>query len=211
MDNKNDFHEWIKEEILMKKNGVTVALVIFACGILSFLTSKQILGITITKETNKAIAFLQISGTWEGEFSNYINRGNGIIQQGKIVVEMSVDEKGIIHQKNKFFTHKGEQSGYTGYITMKVKGNRLVYLGEIDKDENTNNKIENHVFEGFITNNHIYILEEYDEIFSNGKVEHQRNSLHYYFISEEEIIMLADVCVNNKLLVFANTKLVRKK
>ena len=94
---------------------------------------------------------------------------------------------------------------------MKMEGNRLIYLGEMDKDKNTNNEIRNHVFNGFITNNHIYILEEYDEVFPNGEVKHHRNSLHYYFISKEEIIMLADVCVNNKSLVFANTKLVRKE
>ena len=194
----------------MKRKTLTITLIIFVFYTIHFLLPEQILGKTITNE-NKTVSFLKTSGIWEGEFSNYVNRGEGIIQQGKIIVEIDVDEKGIIHQKNKFFSREGKQSDYIGYVTMKVEANRLIYLGEMDKDQNTNNKIENHVFNGFITNNHIYILEEYDEIFSNGEVEHYRNSLHYYFISEEEIIMLADVCVNNKLLVFANTKLVRKK
>jgi len=165
----------------------------------------------MVNEVSKTDSFLKRSGVWEGLFSNYVNKGEGIKQQGKMVVEMDVDEEGVISQTNMWFNLEGKQSDYTGYAKFRVEGNRLINLDKVEVDPNTGNKIGNPVFDGYIIGNHIHILDAYDDISPDGKVDHRRNSLHYYSISENEIIMIADVYVNDKLFAFANTKLVRKK
>ncbi|RKY83229.1 hypothetical protein DRQ09_10360, partial [candidate division KSB1 bacterium] len=86
---------------------------------------------------NRTESFLKVSGIWEGNFSNFVNKGDGIIQKGKMRIENSIDRKGLIHQSTKFFTIKGKQSDYTGYSTMRIKGNRLIYVGKMVEDKNT--------------------------------------------------------------------------
>ncbi len=154
--------------------------------------------------------FLQSSGIWEGVFANYVNRDGGIEQEGKIIVKVEVDTNGVITHENSFFRLDGTQSDYVGSLNVRVEGNNLINLLEIDEDPNTKNKIKNHRFEGYIVKNHIFIYETYEEIFPNGKKDFRRNSVHYFFIKENELIMLADVYLNDKLLVFANTKLEKK-
>ena len=76
-------------------------------------------------------------------------------------------------------------------------------------DSNTGNKIKNHHLQGFITENHIHLLVTYEEVLPEGKIDHRRNSLHYYFTSQKESYLLVDVYLNSELLVFANTNLLR--
>ncbi len=54
---------------------------------------------------------------------------------------------------------------------MNIEGNRLKWTGSITSDENTGNPIENHVFEGYVGWNQIYAVEEYEEIFPDGRRE----------------------------------------
>jgi len=160
---------------------------------------------------DKTNLFLKSSGRWEGSFSNFVNREGGIEQDGKIIVQVEVTEEGVISHKNSFFRPDGTQTDYVGSLEVKVEGNNLVNLMKIEEDPNTKNKIENHRFEGYITNKHIFIYETYEECFPDGKNEYRRNSVHYYFLSEKEMIMLADVYIDDNLLVIGNTKLVKKK
>ena len=67
--------------------------------------------------------------------------------------------------------------------------------------------IENHVFEGHIGWNHIYIHEAYDEIFPDGRREKRANNVHYVILGDKRLLMMADVHVDGRLLVFANTVL----
>lgn len=94
---------------------------------------------------------------------------------------------------------------------MRVEGNMVVNAEPMTEDPSTKNKIRNHLLEGYIGDDHIYILESYDEILPEGEVEHRRNDMHYYFFNNTEMVILADVFVNGKLLVFANTRLKRVK
>ena len=149
--------------------------------------------------------FLTQSGLWEGSFSNYVNRGGGIVQEGRIAVEVSVGEDGVIRHKNIFMDKDGKQSDYEGTARMKVEGDRLINLDVMTEDPNTGNQIRNHKFDGYITDHHVYVLETYEEILPDGKVDHRRSDVHYYFIGETELVMLADVYVNDSLLVFAST------
>ena len=161
-------------------------------------------------KNNRTNLFLNSSGKWEGSFSNFVNREGGIEQEGKIVVQVDVTEKGVISHKNSFFRPDGTQTDYVGSLEVKVDGNNLVNLMKIEEDPNTKNKIENHRFEGYITDKHIFIYETYEECYQDGKREFRRNSVHYYFLSEREMIMLADVYLDDKLLVIGNTKLIKK-
>jgi hypothetical protein len=94
---------------------------------------------------------------------------------------------------------------------MRLEGNRLVNAEPMTEDTNTKNKIQNHLFEGYIGSNQIYVLEAYDEILPEGKVEHRRNDMHYYSFNDTEMVILADVFVNEELLVSANTRSKRTK
>ena len=153
--------------------------------------------------------FLNSSGKWEGLFSNFVNRDGGIEQEGKVVVQVDVTDEGVISHKNSFFRPDGTQSDYVGSLEVKVEGNNLVNLMAIEEDPNTKNKIENHRFEGYVTNKHIFIYETYEECYPDGKREFRRNSVHYYFKSKKEMIILADVYLDDKLLVIGNTKLIK--
>jgi hypothetical protein len=91
---------------------------------------------------------------------------------------------------------------------MKVEGNRLICPKPWTKDPHSGNNYESYHYEGYIGKDNIYILESYYEIYSNGKKEHRRNSVHYFFKSDSEIYMVADVYIDENLLVFASTKLI---
>ena len=151
--------------------------------------------------------FLETSNIWEGDFQNYVNMEDGIIQKGKIIVEVTQEDDQIVKMRNKFINPDGKQSDYTGYSSMQIKNNRLLWVGDPRIDENTGNKIENHIFKGYILDNQIYILEQYSEVFPDGHKENRRNTVHYYLINKNEILQMADVYVNDSLLVFASTLL----
>ncbi len=155
--------------------------------------------------------FLTQSGTWEGSFRNFVNKSGGVIQEGFVVVEVEVDEGGEIRHRNIFMDKDYQKSDYEGSTRMKLAGNRLLNLDLMTEDPNTKNRIENHEFEGYVIDDHIFILEAYDEVFNDERVEKRRNHVHYFFPTEMEIVMLADIYVNNELLVFAGTKLTWKK
>lgn len=155
--------------------------------------------------------FLKRSGIWSGEFTNFVNQKGGIIQHGRIRMKISVDSEGVIHQKTAFIKPDGTASGYQGYGAFKVEGSRLIWVGSVTKDENTGNPIENHRFEGYVSDNHIYAVEEYEEILPNGRREKRSNHIHYVLLSENKILWLADIRKDHQLLVFANTLLELEK
>lgn len=163
------------------------------------------------KNNSKIITFLQESGVWEGSFTNFVNRKDGIIQKGKTRIKVVVDDNGVITIENAIFDEDGNPGPYTGMAKMRIKGNKLINLLEMTEDPNTDTKIENHQFQGFIGNNHVHILEEYDDVFPNGKIDHRRNSLHYYSVSENKLLMISDVYVNGELLVFVDTFVSKKE
>ena len=157
----------------------------------------------------KCDGFLCKSGTWSGPFQNFVNQSGGIIQVGYIAVEAEVDADEIRH-RNVFMDENHKASDYVGSSRMKVVGNRLVNLEVMTQDPNTKNQIQDHNFEGYVIDDHIFILETYDEILADGNVDRRRNHLHYYLITETEIVMLGDVFVNDQLLVFAGATLKRE-
>jgi hypothetical protein len=152
--------------------------------------------------------FLEQGGTWKGTFANFYNRNDGIIQHGNIIVEITIDDNGIIRQRNAILKPDGTPGPYEGAAVMKVEKNRLICPEPWTKDPHTGNEYECYQYDGYIGKDHIYILESYYEIFSNGKKQHRRNSVHYYFRNDSEIYMIADVYVDEKLLVFASTRLI---
>ncbi len=155
--------------------------------------------------------FLKKSGIWEGDFANFVNQDNGMIQKGKIRMKMEVDNQGIIKQSIAIIRPDGSPADYQGYSTMKVEGNRLKWVGPMTKDENTGNTIENHSFDGYVGWNQIYAVETYEEIFSDSRREKRKNNIHYIILSQDKLLWLADVHVKGKLLVFANTLLELQK
>lgn len=84
----------------------------------------------------------------------------------------------------------GKRAGYEGVAKMRLEGNRLVNAEPMTEDPNTKNKIQNHLFEGYIGSNQIYVLEAYDEILPEGKVEHRRNDMQYYSFNDTEMVIL---------------------
>ncbi len=161
----------------------------------------------MSSETKLADSFLKENSVWEGEVANFVNMKGGVIQHGRLIVEMTVDLDGVITQKNILVRPDGQRAGYEGVARMRVEGNRLMNVEPMTEDPNTKNRIQNHLLEGFVGDKHIYILESYDEVFPDGHIEHRRNALHHYFLSRSEIILLSDVFVDDKLLVFANVRM----
>ncbi|MBN1452909.1 MAG: hypothetical protein JW963_17960 [Anaerolineales bacterium] len=159
------------------------------------------------QKDNLCHRFLTQNGTREGSFRNFVNKSVGIIQEGYTVIEVAIGQNGEIHLRNIIMDKNRQKSAYEGSARMRLNGNRLHNLEIMTEDLNTKNQIKNHAFEGYVINDHIFILETYDEIFDGGKVEKRRNHLHYFFPSEKEIVMLGDIYVNNELLVFAGTTL----
>jgi hypothetical protein len=183
--------------------GMTVFFGLFLCFFLYSLGQ----GIPNTDELHISGLFLKKSGTWSGEFTNFVNQKGGIIQRGRIRLKTKVSSEGIIEQRIAILKPDGTASDYKGYATLKAEGNRLIWVGPVSEDDNTGNPIENHRFEGYIGSNHIYIVEEYVEVYPDNRREKRKNNVHYVILSPEKIIWLADIHVNDQLLVFANTLL----
>ena len=161
------------------------------------------------KTERKCDRFLRQPGTWSGPFRNFVNQTGGVIQEGYIAVEVEIDGDEICH-RNVFMDEKHQKSEYTGSGRMKVDGHRIVNMDVMTEDPNTKNPIRNHEFEGYLIDDHVFILETYDEILDGENVDRRRNHLHYFFPSENEIVMLGDVFVNDRLLVFAGATLKRE-
>lgn len=153
--------------------------------------------------------FLFSNSSWLGEFENYVNRNGGTTQSGKIHVEFTSSNDTII-MKNIFLNPEGEPTDYTGYSYMIVKGDSILSADESGVDENTGNEILDYDFSGRILDNHIYIHESYKEILPDGEVEQRSSSVHYYLVNKNEIIQLGEVWVNNSLMVFAGTRLIKQ-
>jgi hypothetical protein len=153
--------------------------------------------------------FLFSNSSWLGDFQNYVNRNTGIVQSGKIIVELATSNDTII-MKNVFLNDEDEPTDYIGYSYMIVKGDSIISADESGVDENTGNEIIDYNYSGRILVSHIYIHESYKEILPNGEIEQRSSSVHYYLISKNEIIQLAEVWVDNSLLVFAGTQLKRQ-
>ncbi len=161
-------------------------------------------------ESNIRTVFLFSNAEWLGDFQNYVNRNDGIIQNGRILVEITFLGD-TIKMRNAFFNQQGVPTDYTGYSNMLVQGDSIISPDDYSIDENTGNELKNYKFWGRILDNHIYIHESYNELFPDGKVETRSNSVHYYLKSKQEIIQLADVWINDSLFVFAGTLLRRKE
>lgn len=155
--------------------------------------------------------FFKKSGIWSGEFTNFVNQEDGLIQRGRIRMKMVVDNSGIIQQSIAIIKPDGTATDYQGYSTLKVEGNRLTWVGSITKDENTGNPIENHSFNGYIGWNQVYCVERYEEIFPDGRREKRKNNIHYIVLDDGKLLWLADIHLDGKLLVFANTVLELQK
>ncbi len=154
-------------------------------------------------------SFLLSNNTWLGDFQNYVNRDGGIVQSGRIKVELTTSNDTVM-MRNIFLNHEGESTNYTGYSYMIVKGDTIFSTDGSGVDENTGNEIIDYNYLGRVLDNHIYIHESYKEILPNGEIEQRSNSVHYYLMSENEIIQLAEVWVDNFLLVFTGTQLKRQ-
>ena len=163
------------------------------------------------KRTQLIEVFLKKSGVWSGEFINFVNQQDGVIQRGRIRMEIIINSSGVIQQSIAIIRPEGTATDYQGYSTMKIEGNRLKWEGSITEDENTGNPIENHCFDGYIGWNQIYCIETYEEIFPDGRREKRQNNSHYVILDDRKLLWLADVRVNGKLLVFANTVLELQK
>ena len=158
-----------------------------------------------------AFSFLSESSVWEGEFTNFFNQGDGLIQKGRIRIKVDVGDYRVIHMKIAFAKPDGTPGDYEGMAEMRLSGNKLCWEGEMTRDPSNKNRVENHVFEGYVAPAHIYILETYDDITPGGQRDKRRNDLHYCFFEEGKAVMLGDVFVNGKLLVFARTTLAKHK
>ena len=153
--------------------------------------------------------FLYSGTTWSGEFQNFVNRGQGIEQKGRIRVEMS-HRGDSIGMRNAFINELGVASDYSGYAWMLVRGNELLNLDQSGVDANTGNPISGHDFRGRIFGRHIYIYEAYSEHMPDGTTRRQSNSVHYYLVSSTEVLQLAEVWVDDQLLVVAGARLERE-
>jgi len=154
--------------------------------------------------------FLFSNAEWMGDFQNYVNIDDGIIQNGKILVEIS-SSADTVKMRNSFINQQGIATDYTGYSKMLVRGNSIINLDDSGIDENTGNEITDYKYWGRILDNHVYIHESYREVFPDGQFEYRSNSVHYYLKSSREVIQLAEVWVNDSLLVFAGTILKRQE
>lgn len=144
-------------------------------------------------------------GTWKGEFMNYLKEHpvtgeEGLIQRGRWIMDIKIEEDGI-KMINKFFDEEGNQSAYEGSMKIKFEDDKVKQIGNTEVDPNTGNKIKDYDFEGYITEDHMFIKEEYVEIKDESET-HRRNSLHYHLIDEDEIMHTSDVYVDEELLVF---------
>ncbi len=163
------------------------------------------------KYEGPAFSFLSESSVWEGEFTNFVNQGDGLIQKGRIRIKIDVDDDKIIHMKIALAKPDGIPGDYEGMAEMRLSGNKLSWEGEMTQDPSNRHRVENHSFEGYVAPAHIYVLETYDDITPGGQRDKRRNDLHYCFFEEGKAVMAGDVFINNKLLVFARTTLTKHK
>ena len=150
------------------------------------------------------------NGIWEGSLANFVNRDGGIVQHGGLILEVSIDKHGVVTHKSILLRPDGQKK-YEGIARMRLEGQKLTNLEPMTEDPNTKSKIQNHLLEGFVGDSHAFVLESYDDISPDGKIEHRRNSVHYYFVNEKELVILSDVFVDDKLLVFANARLKKRE
>jgi hypothetical protein len=163
--------------------------------------------ISAEEEKQPTVIFLRRSAIWSGEFTNFVNQEEGVIQRGRIRMKAVVDSRGAIKQSIAIIRPDGKASDYQGAASLRIEGNRLKWVGKITEDENTGNPIENHTFEGYLGWNQVYLVETYEEVFPDGRREKRKNNSHYVVLAEKKVLWLADIHVDGKLLVFANTVL----
>ncbi|MTI95567.1 MAG: hypothetical protein FH749_08775 [Firmicutes bacterium] len=154
--------------------------------------------------------FLNQSASWRGSLSNYVNIDGGKTQTGEIEVAVEIIND-ILTIKNRLFRPDGSQTDYEGALEARIVGNRLLNIHEQTVDPNTKNQIRNHQFEGYFTQNHIFIVETYTEVFKDQEKEEMRhNELHYYLPDVDTALNVISVHVKDKLLVFGNAYLKRQ-
>lgn len=158
-----------------------------------------------------ADVFLKKSALWEGSFNNYVNKNGGIVQSGRYRMEVRYEDDQTIKWRINLMNKGGQESGYTGYSMMKINGKNVEWVGEETVDKNTKNRVEDHVFQGFLLDDHLYIHEAYAEVYPDGKKEKRRNDLHFILLDDGRILQTADVFLDDKLLVFAHTILQKKE
>ncbi len=164
------------------------------------------------KPTLKSI--LKKGGTWEGPFINYV-KGHpgtgekGVVQRGKWVMEIDV-EGGTLIVTTTFFDQEGNQTGTGGSMKITFEGDTVRQLGETDIDPTTGNKLKEYQFEGYITENHMFLKEAFIEVVEEKKEQHRRNSLHYHLKKSNEILQTLDIYVDGNLLLFGAIELKKK-
>ncbi len=148
---------------------------------------------------------------WEGPLRNFVIQGEGIKQEGRNRLTVRKLAKGHIEIRNTFIRKDGTPTDYEGVTEMKLQGDRLICPREEEVDPNTNNPIKNRLFSGYTLPNHLYMLEEYEEVHEGKRVEKRRNELHYYFLNNREIINLVSVYVDGDLLVYGHSHLKKEE
>ena len=157
--------------------------------------------------TDMLKGFLLKPGVWSGEFHNFVNREEGIVQQGRIELLVELLDKNTAIQRTGFIRPDGSRTGYQGQAKIRATGNRIENPEAPDADENTGNPIEGYRFEGFAGQGHIHILEQYTEVHKDQPLEERRNEIHYCQMDNNQVLMISSVYVNGQLLVFARATL----
>ena len=103
----------------------------------------------------------------------------------------------------------GDAVTYVMTYPMEFRDIQSCYPILFTKDPNTGNPLARHRFEGHVARRHIHILEEYEEVFPDGRREQRRNTVHYVLVDDRTVFMIADIRVDGQLLVFGNTKLTK--
>ncbi len=152
-------------------------------------------------------SFLLKPGVWSGDFHNFVNQDQGIVQQGKIELQVELVDDNTAIQRTGFIRPDGSRTGYQGQAKIQVKGNRIENPQVPEKDENTGNPIKGYRFDGFAGQGHIHILEQYTEVHKDQPAEERRNEIHYCQLDEGQVLMISSVYVNGQLLVFARATL----
>ncbi len=151
--------------------------------------------------------FLLKPGVWSGEFHNFVNQGDGIVQQGRIELKVELVDENTAIQRTGFIRPDGSRTGYQGQAKIRVVGNRIENPEPPSTDENTGNPIRDYRFEGFAGQGHIHILESYAEVPKDQPPEERRNEIHYCQLDNNQVLMISSVYVDGQLLVFARATL----
>lgn len=154
--------------------------------------------------------FLLESAIWTGDFFNYVNQNDGVVQRGRIQMKIQTDGPDSATQWNRFIRPDGTSTDYQGEAKLKIEGNRVINPEPPAEDVNTGNAIEDYQFNGYIGEGHVHILEEYAEVIPGGERETRRNELHYCRLAVDQVLQVASVYVNGRLLVFANSRLTKE-